>query len=145
MPLVEQLERYSAIAQVAWGFLLVRLMENKKRAAIGSLALVIILRHVLSKKRSKFISDFSRLAQETKAATGDSRYDFDEYDVIIVGGGTVPCVAFDASRVLKITSHRYLGLCLGLATFRRSISEGSAAGGRWQVCLGYCSICFYLV
>lgn len=87
MSLSDGLERYSAIAQVAWGLLLMRISENKKKAAIGSLALAIILRHLLTRNPSKFISDFSRLAQETKAAADDPSYAFDEYDVIIVGGG----------------------------------------------------------
>ena len=123
MSISDDLERYSAVVQVVWGLLLLRLSENKKKAAIGGAsiaAILVVLRHLLSRKRSKFISDYSQLAQEAKPAADNLSYAFDEYDVIIVGGGTEKCPIHAATGLNLTQAH--LAVCWHHGCLRTPLS-----------------------
>jgi len=79
------LEKYSAIVKaaaiVSWQH--TRPAEQTVLGGAG-IALTLVLRHLFASK-SKFISDISSIGHKTKTAPGSEGYDFDEYDVIIIG------------------------------------------------------------
>jgi hypothetical protein len=81
------LGKYSAIVKaaaiVSWHTLA---PQNKLVLGGAGIALTLVLRHLFASK-SKFISDISSIGHKTKTAPGSEGYDFDEYDVIIIGGG----------------------------------------------------------
>ena len=60
---------------------------SKPALAAASAALILVLRYLYNKKANATpFGDPAKIARRLRAR--DEEYDFDEYDVVIVGGGT---------------------------------------------------------
>ena len=65
-----------------------KLVKNATTAAAALAALTIVLRYILnSKTKRALITDFRKVGKPV-SARGIVEYDPDEYDVVIIGGGT---------------------------------------------------------
>lgn len=78
LTLAQKIELYGTVAKYA-------LLQNRGVVLAVIVTFGLLLRSARSK--TKFISDYSKVGRKTEKKLGQDNYAFDEYDVIVVGGG----------------------------------------------------------
>jgi hypothetical protein len=80
---MDKFDKYSVILKAASAM---QLYQRKLILGGAGIAITLILRHLFAKE-SKLIFDLSTIGQKTRQVPGSRDHNFDEYDIIIVGGG----------------------------------------------------------
>lgn len=75
--------------------------ENRVLAGAGGVAIVaLVLRYLLASKKSRYISDLSKVGREVGKTTVTEAMGNEEYDIIVAGGGMYVVSSRDANHSL---------------------------------------------